>query len=225
MVLWAVERPVYKHVDRDRYIFWNKGGLGWSIGKKAYLTSGSHWHRSGLDSAEPWQGAWEGGVAVECVTRDRAQDCVWSGYSHWSACSASCGSGTQVRTRRVLERAHSGGRECLGEAEQFRRCEGAGPCLDLSGGRAILCLWSSWGAWDSCSASCGQGTQRRFRVFLIGQGGREGRSLDEDKCNGDSQETRECHGTQCSETMKKGWLSGLLSDNCREGQGYSFPQQ
>ena len=29
-----------------RYIFWNKGGFGWSIGKKAYLMSGSHWHRS-----------------------------------------------------------------------------------------------------------------------------------------------------------------------------------
>ena len=43
---WAPERPVYKHVTKDRYIFWNAGGLGWSIGKKAYLTSGSHWHRS-----------------------------------------------------------------------------------------------------------------------------------------------------------------------------------
>ena len=29
-----------------RYIFWNAGGLGWSIGKKDYLKSGSHWHRS-----------------------------------------------------------------------------------------------------------------------------------------------------------------------------------
>ena len=208
VVLWSVERPVYRHVDRDRFIFWNKGGLGWSIGKKAYLTSGSHWHRSGLDSAEPWQGAWEGGVAVECVTRDRAQDCVWSGYGAWSVCSASCGSGTQVRSRRVLERAHSGGRECQGEAEEFRRCEGAGPCLDLSEGRAsILCLWSSWGAWDTCSTSCGQGTQRRFRVFLIGPGGRQGRSLDEDKCSGDSQDIRECQMTPCEE-MGNGTLFG-----------------
>ena len=34
--------------DQDlssRYIFWNAGGLGWSIGKLEYLTSGSHWHR------------------------------------------------------------------------------------------------------------------------------------------------------------------------------------
>ncbi len=29
-----------------RYLFWNAGGLGWSIGKLEYLASGSHWHRS-----------------------------------------------------------------------------------------------------------------------------------------------------------------------------------
>ena len=29
-----------------RFIFWNAGGLGWSIGKRDYLSSGSHWHRS-----------------------------------------------------------------------------------------------------------------------------------------------------------------------------------
>ena len=62
-VTWAADRPVYAHADKDRYlshlccvhlsdctydrfIFWNAGGLGWSIGKREYLTSGSHWHRS-----------------------------------------------------------------------------------------------------------------------------------------------------------------------------------
>ena len=49
-------------------MFWNSGGLGWSIGKSDYLTSGSHWHRSGLDTPEPWQGRWQGGVEVTCVT-------------------------------------------------------------------------------------------------------------------------------------------------------------
>ena len=87
-VEWAPQRPVYKHVSKDRYIFWNAHGLGWSIGKQEYLTSGSHWHRSrkktkffklldfvqceflgGLDTSEPWQGRWNGGVLVECVGR------------------------------------------------------------------------------------------------------------------------------------------------------------
>ena len=198
VVLWAVERPVYRHKTKDRFIFWNKGGLGWSIGKKAYLTSGSHWHRSGLDTAEPWQGDWEHGVVVECVTGEQpGQDCVWSGYGQWSECSETCGQGVQVRTRKVLERAHNGGQECQGDSQEFRRCFQE-PCLTVPGDNSILCLWSSWSSWSSCSASCGAaGTQQRFRVFLVGQAGREGRSLDEDKCAGGAQENRTCHNEEC----------------------------
>ena len=44
--------------------------MGWSIGKTAYLETGSHWHRSGLDSEEPWQGDWEKDVRVECIEED-----------------------------------------------------------------------------------------------------------------------------------------------------------
>lgn len=75
-VAWAPNRPVYTHTDRvgcmkavvvvlvvsvtaavlqDRVLFWNAGGLGWSIGKTEYLQDGTHWHTSGSDSAEPWQ--------------------------------------------------------------------------------------------------------------------------------------------------------------------------
>ena len=149
---WAKHRPVYKHVAKDRwkhfklwsegishfvkqnlsksrFIFWNAGGLGWCIGKEAYLTrfwkkddaddfwilnyswswwfcvisghmrlfcdcfflrklddnvthedghscwhifcSGSHWHRSNLNTVEPWQGPWQGGVSIRIITISR----------------------------------------------------------------------------------------------------------------------------------------------------------
>ena len=45
-VNWAPERPVFRHRERDRFIFWNTGGLGWSIGKEEYLKDGRHWHKS-----------------------------------------------------------------------------------------------------------------------------------------------------------------------------------
>ena len=70
-VAWAPNRPVYTHTDKvvvlvlvvpvngavlqDRVLFWNAGGLGWSIGKAEYLQDGTHWHTSGSDSVEPWQ--------------------------------------------------------------------------------------------------------------------------------------------------------------------------
>ena len=40
---------------------------GWSIGHTAWLVSGEHWHNSGLDSDEPWQGKWEKNVIVDCI--------------------------------------------------------------------------------------------------------------------------------------------------------------
>ena len=58
--------PVNICISHARYVFWNAGGLGWSIGKRAYLESGSYWHKSGADSEEPWQVDWEKDVIVKC---------------------------------------------------------------------------------------------------------------------------------------------------------------
>ena len=184
---------MWRHVSKDRFIFWNKGGLGWSIGKKAYLSSGSHWHWSGLDSPEPWQGEWEAGVVVECVS----PHCRWSDYSPWSPCSTSCGQGVQVRSR-VLE---EGGEQCEGEPEEWRRCF-LSPCLTPPSDSSLLCLWSSWGAWGACSATCGPASQQRFRVFLVGQGGREGRALDQDRCEGGETESRPCREAGCPPVLQ-----------------------
>ena len=37
VVEWAPDRPVYKHIHRNRHIFWNDHGLGWSIGKLSLI--------------------------------------------------------------------------------------------------------------------------------------------------------------------------------------------
>jgi len=70
---WAPERPVFKHLTMDRYIFWNAGGIGWSIGAiGAILATGGYFHHqkySGLDTKEPWEGQWNGVVRVECIGR------------------------------------------------------------------------------------------------------------------------------------------------------------
>ena len=64
LIIWL--SPVNIYISHARYVFWNAGGLGWSIGKRAYLESGSYWHKSGADSDEPWQVDWERGVTVRC---------------------------------------------------------------------------------------------------------------------------------------------------------------
>ena len=58
---------VYLIIETVRVIFWNAKGYGWSIGREEDLVTGSHWHKSGLDSDEPWQGEWGKNVTVDCI--------------------------------------------------------------------------------------------------------------------------------------------------------------
>ena len=48
-------------------IFWNAKGYGWSIGKTAWLETGRHFHKNGLDSDEPWQVEWGKNTTVDCI--------------------------------------------------------------------------------------------------------------------------------------------------------------
>ena len=50
-VSWAPNKPVYKELKKERYIFWTEGqgfGTQWVIGPTSGLTSGSYYLRSML---------------------------------------------------------------------------------------------------------------------------------------------------------------------------------
>ena len=49
-------------------------------------------------------------------------DCKWSKYGNWSNCNASCGAGTEYRTRTVTQKEMFGGSKCLGNDTEFRKC-------------------------------------------------------------------------------------------------------
>ena len=52
-VSWAPNKPVYKELVKDRYMFWTDGkgfGSQWVIGGTAELTSGSYYQSSTLYS-------------------------------------------------------------------------------------------------------------------------------------------------------------------------------
>lgn len=85
-------------------------------------------------------------------------DCQVSNWSAWSACSATCGGGTQTRTRTVLVQPENGGQSCpalsetqacntqncsnVGNACQTSADCGGGPCVD-----GICCS-------SACNVSC-----------------------------------------------------------------------
>ena len=64
---WAIKKPVYKHIHRGLYIFYNLHGYGWSIGSRDGLNTGQHFIKSGQDVDEPWRAQWEGNVWVKCT--------------------------------------------------------------------------------------------------------------------------------------------------------------
>lgn len=87
-------------------------------------------------------------------------ECRYSDWEGWGSCTARCGGGTRVLSRRVLSQPPSG-IECKDtvhpDPEQFR-CN-QHPCLDK-------CEIEKWSPWSACTASCGGGVKFRRRKCI-----------------------------------------------------------
>lgn len=70
-------------------------------------------------------------------------------YTDWTTCSASCGGGTQTRTKTVTSNINNSVCESKTETQS---CNTMDCCSDTT---------TAYGDWGSCSASCGGGTQTR----------------------------------------------------------------
>jgi len=88
-----------------------------------------------------------------CVHSCCPVNCVLSQWSSWGSCSANCGTGSQVRTRRITSQATCGG-SCSSVFSQTQSCTVI---------QKIDCQLSSWSSWSICSSGCGNGLQQRSR--------------------------------------------------------------
>ena len=120
-------------------------------------------------------------------------NCTWASWTPWGACSATCGGGTQLKSRYVEKTAQNGGIPCSGESVASAACE-----ITLCD--AINCTWSTWTTWGTCSATCGGGTQVRSR--FIKETAQNGGTL----CMGESAESQACGTSACGDGGK-----GLLN--------------
>uniref|UniRef100_A0A6Q2XVT9 Thrombospondin 1b n=1 Tax=Esox lucius TaxID=8010 RepID=A0A6Q2XVT9_ESOLU len=140
----------------------------------------------------------------ECDKRFK-QDGAWSHWSPWSSCSVTCGGGVITRIRLCNSPTpQMGGKDCQGEGRQTEKCTKS-PC-PINGN------WGPWSPWDTCSATCGGGSQARKRLCndpAPQYGGKE--------CQGDAKSTQLCNKNACP-------IDGCLSNPCFAGaKCTSFP--
>lgn len=130
-----------------------------------------------------------------CIIRPCSE---WSQWSKWTACSVSCGNGTQIRTRSCSYK------DCSGQNNESRQC--MKNVCPIDGG------WASWSPWLPCSKSCSNGTKTRFRNCSepTPQYGGE-------YCAGTSEEIEPCIATLC-EGMWSVWSQwSKCSVSCSNG--------
>eukprot|EP01128_Nolandella_sp_AFSM9_P004201 TRINITY_DN1848_c0_g1_i1.p1 TRINITY_DN1848_c0_g1~~TRINITY_DN1848_c0_g1_i1.p1 ORF type:complete len:516 (+),score=77.39 TRINITY_DN1848_c0_g1_i1:195-1742(+) len=140
-----------------------------------------------------------------CNTQACPVNCAWSAWGSYGSCSASCGGGTQSRSRSKSPAASNGGTDCSGASSESRDCN-TGLC-------PVDCLWGPWSGYSQCSASCGGGSQTRTRSIQTpnANGGAA--------CTGSSSENRDCNTTPCAIDCEWGaWTSyGTCTANCGGG--------
>ncbi|XP_063154493.1 hemicentin-1 [Candoia aspera] len=92
-----------------------------------------------------------------CNDRDCPVNGKWASWSSWSACTMSCGGGTQQRTRDCSDPApENGGHKCEGNDLQVDFCN-----TDLCPTHGN---WGPWSNWGTCSRTCNSGHMRRYRT-------------------------------------------------------------
>jgi len=143
------------------------------------------------DSPAPLHGgnqcAGSGSEDASCNLKPCAVDGMWGSWSAFAACTATCGAGTQTRTRQCDSPAPAnGGKDCVGSASESPACnKGACP---VNGG------WSAYvaGACDKSDVSCDEGTQVYTRTCTNPSPSNGG-----SQCSGSATEKKTCNSQIC----------------------------
>ncbi|CAK8671662.1 unnamed protein product [Clavelina lepadiformis] len=118
-----------------------------------------------------------------CNTQCCPVNCQWGSWSAYGSCSATCGPGTQSRSRSIATPASCSGASCSGTTAESRDCNVQ--CCPVD------CVWGEWGDWGDCSKTCDAGIISRNRPVSIAN------SCGGEECSGDSSEEKTCNDICC----------------------------
>jgi len=107
----------------------------------------------------------------------------WSEWMAWGGCTNSCGTGTKNRKRNCVtnDGRHVKYNQCRGESFEMVDCH-TGNCP----------VWNEWGAWSTCTRTCGEGLTKRRRYCMYGN-----------SCPGEKEEKKACNTNKCDRDQMK----------------------
>ena len=92
-----------------------------------------------------------------CQIEPCSVPCQVSEWSGWLGCSRTCGSGINIRNRRISQNAKYGG-SCDYSLKETESCI-TKPC-------PVPCQVGEWSRFSNCSRTCGSGTRIRYRSIV-----------------------------------------------------------
>ncbi|XP_053376882.1 SCO-spondin-like [Mercenaria mercenaria] len=134
-----------------------------------------------------WQDCPAGGGIEKrsCAKQDCQVDGVWADWGAWHICTASCGGGTQERTRVCsFKKGSPHGANCTGDTHDSQPCETQFCPVD-----GVLTDWSKW---TYCSTTCNGGTRFRTRRCIFPNNVPHGAD-----CIGSLQDQEPCNESPC----------------------------
>ncbi|XP_035663694.1 coadhesin-like [Branchiostoma floridae] len=194
----------------------------WSFWSSCDVTcaSGVQFRNRSCDNPPPIGGGANcSGVSDDFQVCNTSQLCPvhgnWSQWSPWSACNVTCGLGSQSRNRSCdSPPPQHGGANCGGSPAEVQSCDSGQPC-------AVHGNWSQWSPWSACNATCGLGSQSRYRSCDSPPPQHGGAN-----CSGSSEELQGCDsGQPCAGKFfffNGNWSAWSLWSACNASCGVGY---